>query len=115
MRSNKSMYYSIASIFVLFTIIQIFYFAQVEFIPTRTLNKETILTSLVYVLECILVILISLGTLYYLPLLCIIHLEKPFVFFRCVISDLKIKYFYTVKKRQVKTHKIFKVLQVIRC
>lgn len=115
MRSDKTMKLIITFILVFYTIIQVFYFAQIDIIPTGVLTINTLVNILVFVLEASVLVGLSILITYILPIVCVVRIS--FVF-----TELKEVDFPRVPNRGFLKNKlvftntnIIQKLQVIRC
>ena len=115
MNNNKLMYFSIGIVFVIFTICQIFYFAQVELLPFGEMTFEAISKTIIYILEGALLVALSIAMFYLLPLICVVKFSTLFIGFKGVNITIKgtddsvklVPTFYTKK--------LYQTIQVIRC
>jgi hypothetical protein len=115
MRNDRSMKIVIAGILIFFTIIQVFYFAQVQIIPTGLFTKNTLVNLLVFLLEVSALVALSILITYLLPIVCVVKTT-------IVFTGLKeIEFPKVLNKTFCKIQLVFnnidmiQKLQVIRC
>lgn len=115
MASDKFMKRSIAVSLIVFTIIQVFYFAHVDMIPSGALSSAEITTLLMYAVFLLLVVGLSMLVTYILPIICVIKVYRLFV----ILKQVELPSISMVRPRCLSTNShhryIYKRLQVIRC
>ncbi|AIO19361.1 hypothetical protein KQ51_01485 [Candidatus Izimaplasma bacterium HR1] len=115
MKSNKHMYMAVGIVFVLFTISQIFYFAQVRIVPFSTITISTLINITIYLAEVVLFVGLSIIVTYILPIICIFKLSPLFIGFRNINIPIILVNGYVNIKEFILSVAVYKRLQVIRC
>lgn len=115
MRNDTTMKIVIAGILIFFTIIQVFYFAQVQILPTGIFTKNTLVNLLVFLLEVSTLVALSILFTYILPIVCVVRMTIVFTEIKA-IDFPKVLNKAFLKKNLVFTNiNLIHKLQVIRC
>jgi len=109
------MNYIIATILVLFTIIQVFYFALVDIIPNGILTSITLIQILIYVAEAVLLLSLSIFITYILPIICVVEIVKLNIQLKKIQLPSTLRTNNTHELPTVIIKNIQQKLQVIRC
>lgn len=115
MKNNKSMYSIIGLVFTLFTIVQIFYFANIKIVPTTILTSEQFIQLVILFVEAVITIGLITLLVYLLPTLCILKLSTLFVHLKSVNVVIKNNVEYIQQNVAFYNSKTYRKLQVIRC
>lgn len=115
MRNDRIMKIVIASILVLFTTIQVFYFAQIDIMPTGIFTYITLMNMIYFILEVCLMVGLSILITYILPIICIVETTKLIIVLGNKKFPLIIRQYYKSKSVVFVTKNMVQKLQVIRC
>lgn len=115
MKNDKKMKIIILSILIFYTIIQVFYFAQIDIVPTGIFTYTTLMNILFFVLEVFIVVGLSILITYILPIVCIIEISKLYIILSETRFPKTVKRVYRKKSLVIVNINMIQKLQVIRC
>lgn len=115
MRKDRTMKIIISSILIFYTIIQVFYFAQIDIVPTGIFTYKTLMNILLFVLEVSIVVGLSILITYILPIVCIINISKLYIELSEARFPKAVKQGHTKKSLALVNKNMLQKLQVIRC
>ncbi len=115
MRSDKNMNIIISIILVFFTIIQVFYFADISVIPSSIISTNVLITIIIYVSEIILLVGLSILITYLLPIICIVKFAEIKLQLKSITLPINTRVQNSKREGFFLYNKIYQRLQVIRC
>ncbi|AIO18833.1 hypothetical protein KQ51_00954 [Candidatus Izimaplasma bacterium HR1] len=115
MRNDRTMKIIISSILIFYTIIQVFYFAQIDIIPTGIFTYKTLMNILFFVLELCILVGLSILITYILPIVCIVKIYRLNIALSETSFPKAIKQVYAKKSLTLVNKNKLQKLQVIRC
>lgn len=115
MATDKTMKRIIAVTLVFFTLIQSFYFVNIDMVPSSTMTSAEVVSLLIYTAELLLVIGLSMVITYIIPIICVVKVSKLFVILKRInlpsLPKVTLRFISPISNRRY----TYKRLQVIRC